>query len=142
MTSAASYLYKNNSLHKLFLDATALTDAGIKILAPALFDNRALHSLNLSMNPEITDKSTPFLKEVAKTTHLEELNLDGTSISEKAREEIESFVKNNVKNSLLNTLKEGDATDAWFSSLEVDDTFMEIFCETFRVYGNNVSLVS
>lgn len=71
------------------LGYNGITDAGIETLAYFLIGNISIRNLSLPWNKGITSKSVPFIIEIAKTTNIEKIKLNGIKMSEKEREEID-----------------------------------------------------
>lgn len=69
-----------------------ITDKGIEILSEYLIGNISLKTLNISGNKGITDKSLPYLIDIAKKTSITSINLFLTSLSKESQTEINKLV--------------------------------------------------
>lgn len=76
------YIADNTNIEHLSLAMTSISNAGIKILVSCIEGNTTLKELDLSGNKGITDKILPLLLKMFETTHIEDINVDGTSITQ------------------------------------------------------------
>lgn len=93
MKSLGEYVQDNEHLKNLILGNNEISDNGVKILAEHLIGNSALQDLDLSFNNGITNTSIPFLLEIAKTSSIESMNLQFTSIDPEMQQEIWKFIQ-------------------------------------------------
>ncbi len=82
MKQLGEYIKYNKSIEGISFDNNNISDAGIEILAPYLDGNTTFKTLNLSENEGITDKSIPFLVRMIESSHIEDINIDDTSIAQ------------------------------------------------------------
>lgn len=74
---------QNNNNNNASATTTITSDAGIEILAPYLEGNTALKSIDFYESQGITDKSIPFLMKMIGSSHIEDIDIDGTSITQR-----------------------------------------------------------
>ncbi len=82
MKSLGEYIKTNKSIEGILLSDNKISDAGIKILAPYLDGNTTFKRLDLSGNKGITDKSTPLLLKIIESSHIENMDINYTSITQ------------------------------------------------------------
>ena len=82
MKSVGEYIKYNKSIEGTWLDNTNISDAGIEILTPYLDDNTTFKELYLSDNKGITDKSISLLVKMIESSHIEDIDVSGTSITQ------------------------------------------------------------
>jgi len=86
MLSLGEFLKGSKSIENVFLSGSQyvqtakITDKGIQILAPYLFDNTKLKKLDISHNKKITKKSLPILTEIIEKSSIEQLLVEGNMI--------------------------------------------------------------
>ncbi len=83
MKSLGEYIKTNKSIEIIWLESNNISDAGIEILAPYLDGNMTFNLLYLSENEGITDKSIPLLVKMIESSHVENMHIDYTSITQK-----------------------------------------------------------
>lgn len=65
----------------LSLKVNLISDNGVKLIIDALYGNTTLLILDLGLNVAITIESLPLIEDIAKQSHLRQVDLAGTSIS-------------------------------------------------------------
>ena len=83
MKSVGEYIKSNTSIEGIDMSCTSVSDKGIKILAPHLEGNTTFKWISLSGNKRITDKSIPLLVKMIESSHIEDIGVLITSISQK-----------------------------------------------------------
>ena len=81
MKQLGEYVQDNEYLEKLWLGSNKVTDKDIEIISEYLIGNTKLKELELQYNKEITDKSVPYLIEIAKKSRVTESNVWSALIS-------------------------------------------------------------
>ena len=84
MKSLGEYIKSNKSIERVDIGTTQISDAGIEILAPYLDDNTTFKYLSISYNKGITDKAIPLLLRMIESSHIEYINVNYTSITQKS----------------------------------------------------------
>ncbi len=82
MKSLGEYIKYNKSIEMMWLNNNNISDKGIEILAPHLDGNTTIKYLGLYYNEGITDKSIPFLLKMIESSHIEDIGLHETSITQ------------------------------------------------------------
>ncbi len=82
MKSLGEYIKYNKSIEEISLGGNKISDTGIKILAPHLDGNTTFKQLNLYGNKGITDKSIPFLLKMIESSHIENIDIRDTPITQ------------------------------------------------------------
>ena len=80
--SLGEYIKYNKSIEVISLNSNKISDAGIEILAPYLDGNTTFKELDLNYNKGITDKSIPLLLKMIESSHIENMDIRGTSITQ------------------------------------------------------------
>ncbi len=77
-------LMNNNSFDNnvIVLNQNKISDKSIEILAPYLDGNITFKRLDWSGDRRITDKSIPFLVKMIESSHIEDMDVDNTSITQ------------------------------------------------------------
>lgn len=83
MKSVGEYIKSNKSIESIYFSYSTITDAGIEIFLPYIQGNTALKLLFLDSNKGITNRSTPLLLKIIESSRIENLNVDGTAITQK-----------------------------------------------------------
>ncbi len=83
MKSLGEYIKSNKSIEGISLGYNKISDAGIEILASYLDGNTTFKRLMMDWNKGITDKSIPLLVKMIESSHIENMGIDGTSITQK-----------------------------------------------------------
>ena len=83
MKSLGEYIKYNRYIEEVWFNFNNIPDAGIEILASYLDDNTTFKRLYLSGNKGITDKSYPLLLKMIESSHIEDMDVDNTSIAQK-----------------------------------------------------------
>ena len=96
MKSVGEYIKSNKSIEGIWLGNNNISDAGIEILAPYLDGNTTFKRLDLSNNRRITDKSIPFLVKIIESSHIEEMGINNTSITQEDTIDIYVYLACNV----------------------------------------------
>ena len=99
MKSVGEYVKSNKSIEVILLARTKISDAGIEILAPYLDGNTTFEWLYLKDNNGITDKSIPLFLKIIESSHIQSIDILGTSISQK-KVFVIPLASNTVKNGL------------------------------------------
>lgn len=84
MVSLAEFLQGNQHLTHLQLSINSFTDKGVEILSQSLIGNNVLQELSLGYNPNITDKSVPYLVDIATKSCIIRIEIWDTSISKES----------------------------------------------------------
>ncbi len=92
MKQLGEYVQDNKHLERLDIDYTKITDKGIEIISEYLIGNTKLNKLDLDDNNGITDKSVPYLIEIAKKSCTTDISLNDTLMSEEKQQEIEELL--------------------------------------------------
>ncbi len=82
MKSLGEYIKTNKSIEGILLSDNKISDAGIEILAPYLDGNTTFKQLFMHGNKGITDKSTPLLLKIIESSHIENMDINYTSITQ------------------------------------------------------------
>ncbi len=82
MKSLGEYIKHNKSIEGILLARTKISDAGIEILVPYLDGNTTFKGLNLSLIGGITDKSIPLLLKMIESSHIGNIDISYTSITQ------------------------------------------------------------
>ena len=82
MKSLGEYIKSNKYIEGIKLDNNNISDAGIEILVPYLDDNTTFKELSLDGNKGITDKSIPLLLKMIESSHIEDMGIAKTSITQ------------------------------------------------------------
>lgn len=83
MKALGEYIKSNRRVEKLLVGYNKITDKGLEVLAPYLQENTTLRTLNLGSNAGITDSSVPLLINILESSHIEDVNVWHTSITQK-----------------------------------------------------------
>lgn len=81
MKALGEYIKSNKSIEEIRFSTLRVSDKNIAILAPYFEGNTTFKTLYLSGNKEITNKSIPFIVKMIESSTMDQLNVDGTSIS-------------------------------------------------------------
>lgn len=81
----SSYIKSNNSIEYLSIGKNEISDEGIYQLYNSIIGNTSLRKLDLSLNKGITDKSADVLNDMATSSCLVEVDINGTSINHENR---------------------------------------------------------
>ena len=81
--SLGEFIKNNKYIENIIIGHNNITDKGIEILTLYLIGNTIIKHLAINGNRGITDKSIPLLKEIAMKSCLENINIEGTSITKK-----------------------------------------------------------
>lgn len=83
MKSLGEYIKANKSIHSINLGfGQRISDSSINILAPYLEGNTTFRQLCLSRNEGITDKSIPILVKMIESSHIMDIDIRSTLITE------------------------------------------------------------
>ena len=82
MKSLGEYIKYNKSIEVISLDINSISDVGVEILAPYLDGNTTFKQLYLNENKGITDKSIPLLVKMIESSHIENMDIIYTSITQ------------------------------------------------------------
>lgn len=82
MRSLGEYIKSNIYIGHIDISWNPVTDTGVEILAPYLYDNTTFKQLNLFGNKGITDKSIPMLIKIIESSHIEYIYIKRTSITQ------------------------------------------------------------
>ncbi len=93
MKQLGEYMQDNKYLEQIWLFENKVSDKGIEILSEYLIGNIKLKQLYLMHNIGITDKSVPYLMEIAMRSCIARLDLWRTSISIAKQQEIKELLK-------------------------------------------------
>ncbi len=96
MKSFGEYIKYNKTIEEISLSYNTISDAGIEIFAPYLDGNTTFKSLYLKVNEGITDKSIPLLLKMIESSHIENLSVYATSITQKNMINIYVFLATNI----------------------------------------------
>ncbi len=83
MKSLGEYIKSNKSIEEISLSSNKISDTGIEILVPYLNGNTTFKRLYLYENKGITDKSIPLLLKMIESSHIENMDIKLTSITQK-----------------------------------------------------------
>lgn len=81
MKSLGEFIQNNPYLERLILGVNSINDKGIGILAEYLVGNTALKFLDISRNIGITDASIPVITKMIESSHIIDITIFNTSIS-------------------------------------------------------------
>ncbi len=93
MKQLGDYVQDNQHFECLNVGWNKVTDKGIEIISEHLIGNTKLNLLDLSFNKRITDKSVPYLIEIAKKSCITQMDISYTSISEEKQQEMIELLK-------------------------------------------------
>ncbi len=82
MKSLGEYIKSNKSIEMISLSSNNISDAGIEILAPNIDGNTTFKQFDFGGDYRITDKSIPFLVKMIESSHIENLGVTNTSITQ------------------------------------------------------------
>lgn len=83
MEHLGSFIKRNDAIERVELEGNKVTDKGIEILAPYLEGNKTFRILSLHGNSGITDKCVHLLGKMIQSSHIKEIDIKGTSITQK-----------------------------------------------------------
>lgn len=92
MNAFGEFLENNKHLSDITLEYNNISDKGIEILSEYLAGNTALRKVSFGKNEAITNKSLPYINEIAKTTSIAELGINGCSVSDEGREHLRELL--------------------------------------------------
>ena len=93
MKTLGEFIKYSETFESIGISNNNITDKGIEILSEYLIGYITLYELDFSYNEGITDKSLPYLIDIAKKTSITSMNLFSTSVSKENQEEINKLVK-------------------------------------------------
>lgn len=82
MDQLGEYLQNDDSLEYLDIAYNNITDKDVETLSEYLVGNSTLKDIILKRNEDISDRSSPFLAKIAKTTCVIKIDLTWTAISQ------------------------------------------------------------
>ncbi len=82
MKSVGEYIKSNKYIEGIWLGENNISDVGIEILAPYLDGNTTFKGFYLNFNKGITDKSIPFLVKMIESSHIVDMGINNTSITQ------------------------------------------------------------
>ena len=82
MTSLGEYIQSNQSLAEVYVGNNHITDKGIELLFPYIINNTSLKTLRLTENKDITDVSVSVLIKMIETSHIDNIHIRVTSITQ------------------------------------------------------------
>jgi len=139
--SLGEYIRNNVSIEHIDIEKNSISDNGIKVLTPYLIENTNLHTLKLSWNDKITDKSINFLNKIIKNSCVDEITIKGTNITDK-----NAFLFLLAKNGFKNKKSVIDVSNGGLKNDNVSKFckfIEENGCETIRtmdIGGNELKL--
>lgn len=83
MKSLGEYLKSNKNIEEIWLDSCKVSDTDIALLAHYLDGNKTFKHLSLHRNKGITDKSIPLLVKIIDSSHIEDIYLNDTLVTQK-----------------------------------------------------------
>ncbi len=83
MKSLGEYIKSNKFIEVISLSQNTISDAGIEIFAPYLDGNTTFECLYLNNNKGITDKSISLLVKMIESSHIKNMGIIDTSITQK-----------------------------------------------------------
>jgi len=92
MESLGELVQNNQFIENFDIGSNKITDKGIEMLFPYLIGNTMLKFLSISNNIGITDKSVPLLKEIIQKSNITSIEIYGTYITYKCKNEINQIL--------------------------------------------------
>lgn len=83
MKLLGQYLQNNQHLNGLYMNNSQITDKSIEILVSYLDGNTTLKDIDFSSNKGITGISVSTLSKIIESSHIENINIAETSITQK-----------------------------------------------------------
>lgn len=100
LNDLGEFIQSSESIERIYIgnatismDENIITDKGIEILSESLIGNLTMKEINLKDNKGITDKSLDNLIDMATKSRLHTIYLEGTLLSYKSRNEIDSLLQ-------------------------------------------------
>lgn len=93
MVSLADYLRNNQYLQFIDISRCNLSDEGVEALKDMLIGNSTLEVIDLSGNDKITEKSVPYLIEIANKSAVSTINLEDITMKYEGLKEIKNALK-------------------------------------------------
>lgn len=92
MKSLGEYVQINPIIEKVIIGDNKITDEGIKILAEFIIGCTTLELIDIQWNRGVTDKSVPYLVDIATNSSVSAMYLEGTTISVSKRGDINAMI--------------------------------------------------
>ena len=93
MNMLGEFIQYSETIEKITISRNIITDKGIEILSEHLIGNITLKTLDISGNEGITDKSLPYLIDIAKKTSVTSMYIFNATLSKENQEELKKLVK-------------------------------------------------
>jgi len=81
MESLGEFIQNNQTIKGIDIGSNKITNKGIEVLLPYLIGNITIKKFDIYGNKGITDKSVPLLIEIIHKSHIEDIFIIGTSIT-------------------------------------------------------------
>lgn len=95
MNSIGEFIQSSECIEEVHLRDTKITNKGIEILSQYIIGTMILKKLDVSENKYITEDAIEFLVDIAKSSYVTEIKVNGTDIPQGRRKEIAHRLKVN-----------------------------------------------